>query len=386
MLNQEPFHSPKLRVLAISPALLPGGAEQHLTTLIRHAKTIKYVGIISINHYGNPIPAVLAETVSMACPHHAIYIEEGETPPAAINRGVSSITAGYDVILYWGLADLDLRWTKRPVIHISHASGVEKANKTHFDFVLRTGASNANFHVAVCRSGITSFARDVQELGDIQVIHNGADVERSRPIHGREWQRNRWGISDQDKLLLYVGRFYDGKGADVALQSLSYLPDNYKICLHGWGSQADQLRSMAQAFKGRVIFPQPRFHGLGDVYAAADMVVIPSASEAFPLVLVEAWQSACPVVCSDFSTLRECEEVYTGGMELAWHIPCPPSPRELADAVLQVDPADPRVMRALQVGLTSLTASAMVGRWEAFMYDCMRQWHDQGRLGIVETI
>ena len=144
---------------------------------------------------------------------------------------------------------------------------------------------------------------------------------------------------------------------------------------------------MATEYKGRVWFPQPALDKLGDVYAACDCVVIPSDSEAFPLVMVEAWQAGKPLVCSEFQTLGEVERKYADGKELAFHIPCPPTAKDVARVAQKaVDSNGTREMLAMELGILHFSASAMVSRWEDFFYRIKREWLQRGQFGEVEAI
>jgi len=108
-------------------------------------------------------------------------------------------------------------------------------------------------------------------------------------------------------------------------------------------------------------------------------------TEAFPLVLIEAWQSGIPVVCSEFATISEIERTYAGGDELAWHVPCPPSANQLAEAVQEVGDGDDRVGQAQRLAMTVFNATAMVGRWEKLFYHCVAEWQALGANGLIRN-
>lgn len=369
MIIAEQLERPRLRVLAITPGIAPGGAEQHLATLIRHSNRVDYVGVIAEYGCSNPLSF---ET--------GVIIAEGD-----VVKAVNEFQGGYDLIYYWGFKPLDLAFTNVPVVHCIHFSATEDPNPGHQEYVKVFGDTRANFLCCVSESGVTAFPEWARKITRPKVIHNGADMERTRPIDGREMKRQAWGLDPDQKLLLYVGRFFPGKGPDVLVKSLEFLPDEYVVCCYGWGQQRAELVELAKRFPGRVILPKPRLMGLGDVYAAADTVVIPSNSEAFPLVMIEAWQSRTPLVCSAFQTLLDMERM-VDGQSLAWHTSRPPEPEGLAVAIEQVDAKDARVERAYELASTRFTASAMVGRWERYFYDCVRQWLNAGLHGEMERI
>ncbi len=388
MLDDSSFAEPRLRVLAITPTLAPGGAEQQLVTLIRHSQRLKFVSIIGLGGVGGFHGLRLSSMVNV--PIWVADIHTGDSRESAVIRQVKARMeqgAAFDIIIHWGFQELDLAFTGVPVVHASHASATEDINEYHAQYYRLLGKSKSNFLCCVSKSGVEIFDPKQRSRTKVQVIHNGGDIERTRQVNGRNWQRAMWDLNDEHRVMLFLGRLFPGKGAEVAIDALPHLPDSYRLVMYGWGDSREELVMRAKAnAPGRVIFPQPQLAGLGDVYAACDVSVLPSRSEAFPLVMVEAWQAGIPLVCSEFQTLMECEEAYNDGRPLAWHVPCPPSAKDLAAAVQEVDEADPRIMEAQQVGMSQLSASAMVGRWENYLFECMHEWLKRAQRGGVQWV
>jgi D-inositol-3-phosphate glycosyltransferase len=109
-------------------------------------------------------------------------------------------------------------------------------------------------------------------------------------------------------VLLFVGRIQPLKGPDVAVQALADLrrPDALLVLVGGASGTegereverivalADELGVSRQL---RFVAPQPH-HILSTYYRAADVVVVPSRSESFGLVALEAMACGIPVVAS----------------------------------------------------------------------------------------
>ena len=118
------------------------------------------------------------------------------------------------------------------------------------------------------------------------------------------------------------------KGIDVMLKALALLPQEYKLMIVGEGKEKDAFKQMAQTLglKGRVLFAGShpdayRFLPYYDIYA------MPSRSEGFPLVLLEAAAYGTKVVASSLPVVTECfseHEVITFTM---------PDEKELAAAI-----------------------------------------------------
>ncbi len=100
-------------------------------------------------------------------------------------------------------------------------------------------------------------------------------------------------------LVLAVGRLHPQKGYDVLLEALPLLGDAV-VAVAGDGPLAAELRARA---------PQVRWLGrrtdVADLYAAADVVVLPSVWEARSLTAQEALRAGRPLVATDVGGLRE---------------------------------------------------------------------------------
>jgi D-inositol-3-phosphate glycosyltransferase len=117
--------------------------------------------------------------------------------------------------------------------------------------------------------------------------------------------------------LLFVGRIQPLKGLDVAIGALAELvsgphPDARLVVVGGPSgadgpAEVERMRSLASvagvADRIRWVEPQPH-HLLSTWYRAADVVVVPSRSESFGLVALEAAACGAPVVAAAVGGLR----------------------------------------------------------------------------------
>lgn len=115
-------------------------------------------------------------------------------------------------------------------------------------------------------------------------------------------------------VLLFVGRIQPLKGVEVAVRTLHELgrPDAELVILGGPSgdqghSELARIRglvdSLGIASQVRFVDPQPH-HLLSTWYRAADVVLVPSRSESFGLVALEASACGVPVVASAVGGLR----------------------------------------------------------------------------------
>jgi D-inositol-3-phosphate glycosyltransferase len=179
----------------------------------------------------------------------------------------------------------------------------------------------------------------------IRVVPPGVDLARFRPRPAEE-AKGALGVSGRP-VVLFVGRLQRLKGPDVAIRAFGeavrarpdLMADAVLLLVGGPsgphpGSQAGRLRRLARraGVSDRVRFLPPVPHDdLGSVYAAADVVVMPSRSESFGLVALEAQAGGVPVIASAVGGLRY---VVAEG-ESGFLVP-PGDHRALADRLLQL--------------------------------------------------
>ena len=118
--------------------------------------------------------------------------------------------------------------------------------------------------------------------------------------------RRAVGLPDDRPIVLFVGRIQPLKGPDVAVAAMAHVPDALLVIVGG-ASGLDGAAELARveqlvdeldlADRVRFVAPRPH-HILSSYYRAADVVVVPSRSESFGLVALEAAACGIPVVAS----------------------------------------------------------------------------------------
>jgi D-inositol-3-phosphate glycosyltransferase len=130
--------------------------------------------------------------------------------------------------------------------------------------------------------------------------------------------RHAVGWRSSGPMLLFVGRIQPLKGLDVAVAALAALDDRRaQLAVVGGPSGPDGPAELASVLelavdlgvrdRIRFVAPQPH-HLLSSWYRAADVVLVPSRSESFGLVALEAAACGRPVVASDVGGLRTIVE------------------------------------------------------------------------------
>ncbi|OBF24334.1 D-inositol-3-phosphate glycosyltransferase [Mycobacterium kubicae] len=138
----------------------------------------------------------------------------------------------------------------------------------------------------------------------IDVVHPGVDLELFRP-GDRQAARVALGLPPEEQVVAFVGRIQPLKAPDIVLRAAVQLP-GVRIVVAGGPSGSglsspDGLARLAEelGIAARVTFlpPQSR-EDLATVYRAADLVAVPSYSESFGLVAIEAQACGTPVVAA----------------------------------------------------------------------------------------
>jgi D-inositol-3-phosphate glycosyltransferase len=147
----------------------------------------------------------------------------------------------------------------------------------------------------------------------VEIIPPGVDHTRFSPS-GPRVARRRLGLPTDRPLLLFVGRIQPLKGVDIAVRALAALrARDPELVVVGGPSGADgpaeiaRLHALAEELHvaDRVRWVRPVPHDrLADWYRAADVCLVPSRSESFGLVALEAAACGTPVVAADVGGLR----------------------------------------------------------------------------------
>jgi D-inositol-3-phosphate glycosyltransferase len=153
----------------------------------------------------------------------------------------------------------------------------------------------------------------------IRIVPGGVDHQVFFP-RGREDARRRLRLP-RSRLALFVGRLQAHKGPDVAIRAVAEAvrrdptaTGDLVLAVVGGPSgdeagngEVARLKELAAAsgVGDRVLFlpPQPQDR-LADFYSAAEVVLVPSRSESFGLVALEAQACGTPVIAAEAGGLR----------------------------------------------------------------------------------
>jgi glycosyltransferase involved in cell wall biosynthesis len=144
----------------------------------------------------------------------------------------------------------------------------------------------------------------------VHTIINGVDATTFYPRTPAR-MRQKLGLPEDSRIIIYVGRFLASKGLRELLEAFAALAETdagLRLVLIGDGVMREELhaRIAAAHCSERVHLPgamQPK--AIAEWIGAADLLCLPSYSEGYPNVVVEALASGRPVVATDVGGIPE---------------------------------------------------------------------------------
>lgn len=159
---------------------------------------------------------------------------------------------------------------------------------------------------------------------DLLLGHGDPEINTSRPLR-----------------VLFVGRFENRKGFDIAVDAAAYL-GNFEtiefLFVGGSLSKADQAEVIdilgIDAFQRAKFFGTVARDQLEHLYRTCDVVMMPSRYESFGLVAIEGMSAGKPVIALAAGGLKEVVEDGVSGFLIQ---DTPDAPEEIARAIIRLD-------------------------------------------------
>jgi D-inositol-3-phosphate glycosyltransferase len=176
----------------------------------------------------------------------------------------------------------------------------------------------------------------------MSVVEPGVDLERFRPASFgcqdlvRQRARRALGLPETGELVTFVGRMQPLKGPDVLLRAVAALRTAQPALAAGLtvavaggpsGSGLERPTALIElasqlGLSGAVRFLPPQTGpALADLYRASDLVAVPSYSESFGLVALEAQACGTPVVAAAVGGLATAVRDRVSGVLVDSHDP-----------------------------------------------------------------
>lgn len=140
----------------------------------------------------------------------------------------------------------------------------------------------------------------------IETIPNGINLSNYRDLPTRGTFRKKFAISNNQKIVLYLGRIHKVKGLDILLEAFARVVAKLQdVKLVIAGPDDGYLEELERLIKALGI--ENHVHVVGPVYGIdkltayvdADVYVLPSRYETFPMSVLEAVACGTPVILSE---------------------------------------------------------------------------------------
>ena len=140
----------------------------------------------------------------------------------------------------------------------------------------------------------------------IEIVPNGIDLSEYEAPPRRGEFRKKYGIKDDEKIVLYLGRIHEIKGIDLLVNAFAEIVeelDNVKLIIVGPDDGfLSILKRQIEGVKigNKILFTGPIYgRDKLEAYVDADVYVLPSVYETFPTTVLEAWACGTPVIITD---------------------------------------------------------------------------------------
>jgi glycosyltransferase involved in cell wall biosynthesis len=269
--------------------LVYGGAERQKALLATVLDRRGYaVTVVCVQRFG-PLIAEIPDTVRVIRqPWWAPMVDMAEGP-AVLITGDTNTEVGFGTL--WRAAGRSRRWLvaphvppeeDRPIYSRPLAAAMRRADgfivlaQRHWDMLTKQHRLRGRYFVA---------PNGVADLGEPSPRHRGA----GRPLH-----------------LVMLSRIVEHKNPHLLIEALSGLAEMpWRLSIFGDGPDRERLQARTPAGLGDRVQWRGWSAGPGPALADADLLCVPSRSEAFPVVILEAMARAVPVAASAICAVPE---------------------------------------------------------------------------------
>ena len=148
----------------------------------------------------------------------------------------------------------------------------------------------------------------------IEVIPNGINLSEYTNLPHKGFFKKKFSIDGDEKIILYLGRIHKIKGIDFLVKAYAYLTKNMRhddAILVIAGPDDGYLREVKSlvnslGLNNKLLFVGPLYgRDKLKAYVDADLYVLPSRYETFPVAVLEAYACGKPVIASRVGGLKD---------------------------------------------------------------------------------
>jgi len=146
----------------------------------------------------------------------------------------------------------------------------------------------------------------------IAIIPNGIDLSEYADLPPKGAFKKKFGINSDEKIVLYLGRIHKIKGIDILVRAFAdvveKLDDVRLVVVGPDDGYLGELEALIKALRieDKVLITGPLYgEDKLEAYVDADIYVLPSRYETFPMTLLEAYACGKPVIASNICGLKD---------------------------------------------------------------------------------
>ena len=178
--------------------------------------------------------------------------------------------------------------------------------------ILRISLKQADKVIALTQAEAAQYEIMGVAREKIEVIPNGIDLSEFYNLPKSMEFKKKFGINDEQKVILYLGRMDKIKGVDILIEAFARIRKevgNVKLVIVGPDSEYSLFcRKLVRKFAidENVLFTGPLYNNDKlEAYVDADVCVLPSRYETFSNVLLEAYACSKPVIASKVEAMQD---------------------------------------------------------------------------------
>jgi len=172
--------------------------------------------------------------------------------------------------------------------------------------------------------------------GKIAIIPNGIDLEEYRELPPKGCFKKKFGIDEDKKIILYLGRIHKIKGIDILIKGFAKVVEmleNARLAVVGPDDgYLGEIEALVKALKieDKTLILGPLFgKDKLEAFVDADVYVLPSRYETSPMTVLEAVACGTPVVLTEKCGIAEYFRDKVG-------LVVKPEPKHIAEALLEM--------------------------------------------------
>ncbi len=170
--------------------------------------------------------------------------------------------------------------------------------------------------IALTEDEVVEYSKMGVPRDKIVIIPNGIDLTLYNCLPSKGAFKSKYGIPQEEKIVLFLGRVHKIKGIDLLIEAFSTLftemPNVTLVIVGPDDGYLEELQKqiMQLDIAEKIVFTGPIYgEEKLSAYVDADVYVLPSLYESFPNTVLEAWACGTPVIvtesCAISTAVRE---------------------------------------------------------------------------------